>query len=409
LFSPEDDEMMNAKTGNWFNENPQRGRSNNSVKLIRDETTRDQFMRIFNKQKEFGEPAFLFASTPDVGVNPCCEISFAPYLPVGHVMETGEVLTERKSGYQMCNLTTINGEKLKTLEDFMLAVKSATIIGTCQAGYTDFKYLNPVSRELCNREALLGVSITGMMDSPDIALNPEYQKRMAEYAIEVNRDISGRIGINPSARITCVKPEGSTSILLNTASGIHPRYAKRYFRRIQATKTDPVYQYFKQNNPHCCEESVWSSNKSDDVITFCVESPIGAITKDDISAIEFLDIIKSTQENWVITGTAIPEMSPNLTHNTSNTISVKEHEWDEVAEYIYEHRDYFTGVSMLPDTGGIYKQAPHEQIRSRDDEVIWSNLMESYQRVDYTDLCEDDDNTIHKDIVACAGGTCDLK
>lgn len=200
----------------------------------------------------------------------------------------------------------------------------------------------------------------------------------------------------------------SSSLLLNTASGIHPRWSPRYFRRIQANRLDPVYQAFQEKNPHACEESVWSTNNTDDVITFCVESPEGAITNDDTTALEMLRIVKLVQENWVLPGTALPESSPGLYHNVSNTIRVKPDEWDDVANYVYEHRKFFTGISMLPENTNAYQQAPHQQINSGDDELAWTNLTEGYQNVDYTKMSEDDDNTKLKEIIACAGGACEL-
>jgi len=342
-------------------------------------------------------------------VHNCVEIGLNPYLEEGYKMPDGTVLEEKTSGFQFCNLTSINGSMLKTAKDFEIAVKSASIIGTCQAGFAEFPYLGKATEEVCRRESLLGVSITGMMDSPEIALSDKLQQQMAKVAIRMNKRIAKKIGIPQAARVTCVKPEGTTSILLNTASGIHPRYDKKYFRRIQANVTDPVYMHFKENNPNCCEPSVWSANGTDDVITFCVEAPKGAIVKDDVGAIEFLEIVKKTQQNWVIPGTALPDSSVGLNHNVSNTVSVKAHEWEEVADYIFDNREFFTGISLLADDGKtIYEQAPHQQIANNDDEAQWSNFLESYSKVDYTKLNEEVDNTIHKDIVACAGGSCDI-
>lgn len=409
LFSPDDNDMMTAKTGTWFDENPQRARSNNSVKLVREDTTKEKFMRIFETQKEFGEPGFYFVNNKDTGTNPCVEIGLNPYLPEGYKMTDGTVNTEKKSGFQFCNLTSINGSMLTTAKDFEIAVKAASIIGTCQAGFASFPYLGSITEEICKRESLLGVSITGMMDSPEIALNGELQQKMAKVAIRMNKRIAKKIGIPQAARVTCVKPEGTTSILLNTASGIHPRYAKKYFRRIQANVNDPVYKHFKEKNPECCEESLWSANGTDDVITFCVEAPKTAITSDDVSAIDFLKVVKATQMNWVIPGTALPESTEGLYHNVSNTVTVKPDEWDDVANYVYDNREFFTGIALLPDEGTmVYKQAPHQQIRTHDDEATFSNFLESYEKVDYTQLNEAGDNTIHKDIIACAGGKCSI-
>ncbi len=396
LFSPEDDEMINAKTGNWFDDNPQRGRSNNSVKLLKNETTKEQFMRIFEKQKEFGEPGFIFTHSKEYGYNPCVEIGMHPYV-------------DGRSGISFCNLTTMNGKMLKSKEDFEIAVKASAIIGTCQAGYTDFKYLSKEAKEIAEKDALLGVSITGIMDSPNIALNYDLQKEMAELAKVENKRMAELIGINSASRITCVKPEGSTSILLDTASGIHPRFAKKYFRRIQANVNDPVYKYFKSKNPHCCEPSVWSNNGTDDVITFCVKAPKDAICKDDVGAVDFLKIVKKTQESWVMTGNAKPHISEGLNHNVSNTVSVNDDEWGDVADYIYDNREYFSGISLLANNGSIYQQAPHEQIQSKDDEMAWGHIVDNYAHVDYIDLNEEEDNTKLAEAVACGGGACEVK
>ncbi len=405
LFSPDDGEMMNAKRGNWFHENPQRGRSNNSVKLIRDETSKAQFLRIFQKQKEWGEPGFYFSNDLSHGCNPCCEIGLNPHLEVRDA--DGNITIE--SGWQFCNLTEINGSRLQTEEDFRTAVRAATIIGTLQAGYTTFPYLGETTEKLCRREALLGVSITGMMDSPLVTLDPEMQQRMAQYAIEVNREISLKLGTEPAARLTCVKPAGSTSLLLGTASGIHPRHARRYFRRVQANKTDPVYKFFNSQNPHMCEESVWSANKTDDVITFCVEAPEEAILRNEMSAIDLLKYVHSTQQNWVIPGTARPESNPGLYHNVSNTLTVRDDEWDAVAEYIWENRSDFTGISMLAASGDkAYAQAPHEEVLSAQDETLWNELISKFRSVDYTQMREQEDATNLQGEIACAGGACEL-
>jgi len=349
LFSIDDMEMRKAKTGNWFTENPQRARSNNSMLLIRGETTKEQFEEAMKDVKEFGEPGFVFADHPDLCVNPCVEIGMWPV----H-WKTGV------SGWQMCNLCEINGRKIKSKEDFAIAAKAAAIIGTLQASYTNFEYLGQTSKEIVEREALLGVSITGMMDNPDIIFDENIQQEMAKLILDTNEWMAKQIGINPAARATCVKPAGTTSCILGSASGIHPHHAKRYFRRIQGNYMEAPLQYFKDHNGIAVEKSVWSANKTDEVITFCVEVPDGAKTKNQLSALRLLEHVKSTQANWVMAGTR-PELctQPWLTHNVSNTINVRPDEWDGITDYIFDNRNFFAGIALLPQSGDLdYPQAP---------------------------------------------------
>lgn len=375
LFSPEDEEMAKAKTGNWFHENPQRGRSNNSALLLRDETSKIQFSKLMQSVREFGEPGFVWSDSTELIVNPCVEIGLYPVDE-----ETG------KTGWQACNLSTINCSKIETEDDFYECCKAASIIGTLQAGFNDFPYLGEVSERIIAREALLGVSMTGIMDCSDICLNPEVQKRGAKAVKEANKEMAKKIGINVAARTTCIKPEGTTSCVLGTSSGIHPHHAKRYIRRVQANKMEPIFQYFKTINPRACEESVWSNNDSDEVVEFCVEVASGSKTKNQISGLELLDYVKSTQKNWVIPGTNKGQcVQPWLTHNVSNTINVKEEEWDEIEAYIYKNRNFFCGISLLPITGDKdYPQAPFtaiylpsEQVRHYGDASLFvSGLIE---------------------------------
>lgn len=493
LFSIDDMEMRKAKTGNWFTENPQRARSNNSMLLIRGETTKEQFEEAMKDVKEFGEPGFVFADHPDLCVNPCCEIGMWPVHE-----KTGE------SGWQVCNLCEINGRKIKSKEDFAIAARAAAIIGTLQAAYTKFEYLGKVTEEIVEREALLGVSITGMMDNPDIIFDENNQQEMAKLVLDTNEWMAKKIGINPAARVTCVKPAGcldkdtvirtldgnfsllqifeqqghayedikdlsdtwlklskplvifnelnepesvkelyvngriktieipledgsyikatpwhkfklvdgswkradeiqegddisvkvigapfvssgevftldietekthtyqlangvishnTTSCILGSASGIHPHHAKRYFRRIQGNQMEAPLQYFKEHNEFAVEKSVWSANKTDEVITFCVEIPDGAKTKNQLSALKLLEHVKNTQANWVMAGTR-PELctQPWLRHNVSNTINVRPDEWEGVTDYIYDNREFFTGIALLPQSGDLdYPQAP---------------------------------------------------
>lgn len=261
---------------------------------------------------------------------------------------------------KQCNLCEINGRRIKTKEDFALAAKAGAIIGTLQAGYTDFDYLGQTTKEIVEREALLGVSITGMMDNPDVIFDQAIQREMAQLVLDTNAIFAKKIGIRPAARATCVKPAGTTSCILGSASGIHPHHAKRYFRRIQGNYMEAPLQYFKQHNYIATEKSVWSANKTDEVITFCVEVPDGAKTKNQLSAVTLLEYVKDTQQNWVAFGKRAESCTqPWLTHNVSNTINVRPDEWDDVTKYIYDNRSFFAGIALLPTSGDLdYPQAP---------------------------------------------------
>lgn len=359
LFSKDDDEMMKAKTGDWFITNPQRGRSNNSVLLVRDKVTKEEFNEIMKSTKQFGEPGFVFADTEDSGYNPCVEINLYPQTKDG------------RSGWQFCNLTEINGRYCDTKEKFLETCRASAIIGTMQAAYTDFTYVSKETKEITDNEALLGCSITGIMDNPDILLDPVIQRAGAKEIKKVNARIAKFIGINPAARTTCVKPAGSTSCVLGTASGAHPHHARRYIRRVQANRNEFPLQHFKVVNPLAVEKSVWSTNGTDEVISFLCEVPKGAITKNNLSGVEFLEKVKLTQQNWVEAGTNEELCSvPALRHNVSNTITVKEDEWDSVRDYIFKNRQWFSGISLLSASGDLdYAQAPFTTVLNAEELV----------------------------------------
>ncbi|MFT3783514.1 MAG: recombinase [Nibricoccus sp.] len=416
LFSADDEEMTHAKTANWFDTNPQRAASNNSAVIVRGQSTREDFNRLFEAQKQFGEPGFYFVEDPEYGSNPCVEIGLNPRLKLDQEAITrlrelgyqGELKEgETLSGFQFCNLTTLSAAVAETPEKFYKLCAKAALIGTLQAGYTDFNYLSPVGRLVTEREALLGVSICGILDRPDVLLNPDVLKQGAEVVKAVNLIVAKAIGIRPAARTTCVKPEGTASLLLGTSSGLHPHHSVRYFRRVQTNVYDPIYKHFKKSNAHMCEESIYDPHKRTELITFPVEGPAFGIYREDVSALQHLDYIRTVQQNWVQAGRRHEEFSPGLHHNVSCTVTVRRDEWDDVAEYIWNHRDIFTGIALLQDSGDkAYAQAPRESVASPEDIEKWNKLV--YNRVDYTELCEDEDITELKQVAACAGGACEL-
>lgn len=416
LFSVDDADMAAAKTGNWLAENPQRVASNNSAVVVRATASREQFQRLFEAQKQFGEPGFYFVEDEDYGANPCVEIGLHPRLKLdpaaiarlrelGHTgpLREGDVLT----GVQFCNLATVSAAAAENREAFHRLCALAALIGTLQAGYTDFRYLSPVSRVITEREALLGVSLCGILDRPELLLDAAELRAGAAVVQAVNAVVARALGIQPAARTTCVKPEGTASLLLGTSSGLHPHHARRYFRRVQANVHDPVYRHFRRHNPHMVEPSVYDLNGRTEVITFPVEGPVFGVYRDELSATQHLAYIRLVQENWVQAGRRHEAHSPGLHHNVSCTVSVKPDEWAAVADYIWSHRHSFTGVALLADHGDkVYAQAPREGLATPADVAKWNGL--GYVPVDFTTLEESEDITELKQVAACAGGACEL-
>ena len=349
LFSPEDDEMMTAKTGNWFMDNPQRGRSNNSAVIVRDEATPEMFKNIMESVKSFGEPGFYFTTSKEHTTNPCVEIGMFPQF-------------KGKSGWQGCNLTEINGGMCTSEESFLQACRAAAILGTMQAGYTDFKFISDTSKKIFDREALLGVSITGWMNNPNILFDEKILKKGANIVKKVNKEVAAIIGINPAARTTCVKPSGNASVLLQTASGIHAEHSPMYIRNIQMNKESEITQAIAKSNPFMVEESVWSAGGTDVVVSFPIVPKKGSMFKDDLYGVKHLELVKKAQKYWVVAGTNEDLCADKgIHHNVSNTIIVDD--WDEVEKYVYKNRYSFSGISFLSPTGDKdYNQAPNTQV-----------------------------------------------
>jgi ribonucleoside-diphosphate reductase alpha chain len=351
LFDKFDEEMLKAKTGDWFVHNPQRGRSNNSVVLKKDELTREEWAAIMRSVRDFGEPGFIFVDDFDFAYNPCVEIGMRPIC-----VETGE------SGFQFCNLTEGNGAKCTTKEIFFAMCEASAILGTLQAGYTNFKYLSDATRRITEREALIGVSITGWMNNPHILFDEEILKQGAEIVKRVNREVAKLIGIRAAARTTCAKPSGNASVLLQTESGIHGAHSALYFRNVQMNVEDEVAKLIQAVNPKMVEKSVWSSNGTDIVVSFPVFTKEGSICKADLMGVKQLEYVKKAQQFWVENGTNVELcVHPKLRHNISNTISVDD--WDEVEQYIFDNREWFAGISLLSAMGDkAYAQAPFTEV-----------------------------------------------
>ena len=375
LFSPDDEEMTKAKTGNWYIENPQRARSNNSALLLKNETTFNEFANLMESVKQFGEPGFIWSESNEMIFNPCVEIGMWP------VDET-----TGKSGWQGCNLSTINCSSVVDEEDFYERCKTAAIIGTLQAGFTNLDYLGEISQKIFEREALLGVSLTGIMEKHDLVLTEKVLTKGAKIAVDTNKRIAEKINIQQAARVTCLNPEGTSSSMLGTSSGIHPHHAKRYIRHVQANVLEAPYQFFKKINPQACEKSSWSANNTDEVIKFPIEVPDGSKLKNQLPAVEMLAVVKDTQKNWVNSGKNKALCTQEyLSHNVSNTVTVKPEEWDDVTKYIYDNRKYFAGISLIPQSGDKdYPQAPfttvytsREIVKEYGDAALWcSGLIE---------------------------------
>ena len=369
LFSPDDEEMMNAKTGNWFVDNPQRARSNNSAVIVRDKTTAEEFGNIMESVKQFGEPGFVFVESTEHTTNPCVEIGMFPQI-------------DGESGWQGCNLTEINGGMCNTEEDFYQACRAASILGTLQAGYTDFKFLSDTSKKIFDREALLGVSITGWMNNPDILFDGKILEKGAKIVKETNRKVAAIIGINPAARTTCVKPSGNASVLLQTASGIHAEHSDMYIRNVQMNKESEITQAIMKSNPYMVEESVWSAGGTDVVVSFPIIPKKGSIFKDNLIGVKHLELVAKAQKHWVNAGTNEDLCADKgVRHNVSNTILVDD--WDEVEKFVFKNRHSFAGISFLSMMGDKdFNQAPNtavitakEMVKKYDTAAIFASGM----------------------------------
>jgi len=378
LFSADDDEMIAAKAGSWWEKNPQRGRANNSVALMRHMITKEFFLDLWARVKASGagEPGFYFTFDKDWGTNPCCEIALRPF--------------------QFCNLTEVNVSNVNTQEEYEARVRAAAFIGTLQASYTDFHYLRPVWQRNTEKDALIGVSMTGIASGHVMRLD---MKAAAKVVKEENARVAKILGINPAARCTCVKPAGTTSLTLGTSSGIHAWHNDYYIRRIRVGKNEAIYEYLQEMHPELVEDEYFRPHDTA-VISVPQKAPKGAITRSE-SAMDLLERVKRVSIDWVRAG----HRKGQNTHNVSATITIKEDEWESVGEWMWENRKHYNGLSVLPADGGSYIQAPFEDCTA----THYKQMMESLSKVDLTSVIEMQDDTDLQGELACSGGSCEIR
>ena len=378
LFSADDDDMIASKSGHWWETNAQRGRANNSAVILRHRVTKEYFMDLWERIKSSGagEPGIFFTNDKEWGTNPCAEIALR--------------------SNQFCNLCEVNVSDLESQEDYEARVKAAAFVGTLQASYTDFHYLRDVWRRTTEREALLGIGMTGIASNKVQKLDME---KAAKVAVEENKRVANLIGVNPAARVTTVKPSGTTSLILGTSSGVHAWHNDYYIRRIRVGKNEAIYKYLVQNHPELVEDEYFRPHDTA-VISVPQRAPEGATMRTE-TAIEMLERVKDIHSRWVKPG----HIKGQNTHNVSATVSVRNEEWAEVGEWMWENRDSYTGLSVLPYDGGSYKQAPFEDC----DKETFDRLFESLKNVDLSQIFETDDETNLQAELACAGGACEIK
>jgi ribonucleoside-diphosphate reductase alpha chain len=378
LFSADDDEMIACKSGSWWENNPQRGRANNSAVLLRHKITKEFFMELWKRVElsGAGEPGIYFTNDKDWGTNPCCEIALRPY--------------------QFCNLCEVNVSDIESQEDFNTRVKAAAFIGTLQAGYTDFHYLRDIWKKTTEKDALIGVSMTGIGSGTVLGYD---MTQAATMANEENERVAKIIGINPAARSTTVKPAGTTSLTLGTSSGIHAWHNDYYVRRVRVGKNEPIYSYLVENHPELVEDEYFRPHDTA-VISVPQKSPEGAILRTE-SPFQILDRVKRVSQEWIKPG----HRTGSNSHNVSATISLKEDEWELAGEWMWNNRNFYNGLSVLPYDGGSYIQAPFSDCTKEEYEAMFEKL----HTIDLSKVVETQDNTDLSGELACAGGACEIK
>lgn len=377
LFNADDNEMLSSKAGAWWEKNPQRGRANNSAVLLRHKITKEFFLNLWERVEasNSGEPGVFFTHDKDWGTNPCAEIALRPY--------------------QFCNLCEINASTVESQEDLNERSRAAAFIGTLQAGYTDFHYLRDVWRRTTEKDALIGVGMTGIADGAVLSLSLE---EAAKEVIAENEETAKILGINPAARTTTVKPSGTSSLVLGTASGVHARHNDYYIRRIRVGKEESIYGYLKENHPELVEDEYFRP-ETIAVISIPQKSPDGARLRTE-PALDTLERVKKMYMEWIKPG----HIKGENTHNVSCTISLKPEEWEQIGEWMWSNRKNYAAVSVLPYDGGTYIQAPFEDC----DEEKYNEMMDTLMDVDLRYVNEEEDLTDLQGELACVGGSCEI-
>jgi ribonucleoside-triphosphate reductase (thioredoxin) len=378
LFSADDNDMISSKFGAWWELNPQRGRANNSAVLLRSKVTEEFFKELWKKIElsNAGEPGIYLSNDKDWGTNPCCEIALRPF--------------------QFCNLCEVNVSDVVDQQDLEDRVRAATFIGTLQAGYTDFHYLRPVWQRTTEKDALLGVGMTGIGSGVVQKLDVKAATKVAK---EENERVAGILGINKAARVTTIKPAGTSSLTLGCSSGIHAWHNDYYLRRVRVGKNEAIYTHLAINHPELVEDEYFRPHDTA-VIGVPQKAPSNAIMRTE-SPLQLLERVKWFNQNWIKPG----HRNGMNTHNISATVSIREHEWDAVGNWMWENKEHFNGLSVLNYDGGSYTQAPFEDITKEK----YDQLMQTLHDVDLSKVVEFDDNTDLTGELACAGGACEIK
>jgi len=377
LFDLHDNEMLTSKHGAWWELNPQRGRANNSAVVIRSKVKKKDFFELWGKivASNSGEPGIYFSDDKDWGTNPCCEIALRPF--------------------QFCNLTEINVSNIESQEDLNKRVAAGAFLGTLQASYTNFHYLRDIWKRTTEKDALVGVGMTGIGSGKVLEFDLE---EAAKYAKRTNEDIANILGIKKAARVTTVKPSGTSSLVLGTSSGIHAWHNDFYIRRMRLGKNEALYQYLAQNHPELVEDDFFKPDIQA-VVSVPQKAPEGAIYRTE-SPMDLLERTKKFNVEWVKAG----HRKGANTNNVSATISVKQDEWDQVGEWMWKNKNTFNGLSVLPYDNGSYTQAPFEDIT----EIKFKEMESHLNNINLRNIVEMSDETDLKDQAACAGGACEI-